>query len=115
MVDDLARRRPVFRTAEERALIVAETYEPGATVAGVASRHAIVASQLSSWRTAAKNKAERGEYHVPEFASISVMEDAPVTPVENIEVVYGKVLIRLPKCTASKRIADIALCLEQGP
>ena len=114
MVDDVERRKSVFRTAEERALIVAETYKPGATVAGVASMHAIVASQLSAWRTAARRKADRGECHVSDFASISVIEDALATPVESIEVVYGKVLIRLPKSTAPKRIADIVLCLEQS-
>ena len=46
--DGLERRKPVLRTPEERASIVAQTYEPGATVCGVANKHGIVASQLSS-------------------------------------------------------------------
>ena len=61
MLDDgngLVRRRPVRRTPAERTAIVAETYQPGATVSGVAQRHGIVASQLSSWRTVEKVKAE---------------------------------------------------------
>jgi len=33
---DLARRKPIRRTPTERSAIVAETYQPGATVAGVA-------------------------------------------------------------------------------
>jgi len=50
------RKKNVRRTAAERAAIVAESYEPGATVAMVAQRHGIVASQLSTWRRAAKRK-----------------------------------------------------------
>jgi transposase-like protein len=49
MLDDgigFGRRKPHLRTAAERAAIVAESFEPGATVAGVARRHGIVASQL---------------------------------------------------------------------
>lgn len=37
-------RKAVRRTAAERAAIVAESYESGATVAGVARKHGIVAS-----------------------------------------------------------------------
>ena len=51
MLDDgsnLGRRKKVHRTTAGRAAIVAESYEPGATVGGVARRHGIVASQLSS-------------------------------------------------------------------
>ena len=47
MLDDgigLGRRKQHRRTAAERAAIVVESYEPGATVAGVAYKHGIVAS-----------------------------------------------------------------------
>ena len=57
MLDDgngLERKKPVQPTAEDRASIVAESYKAGQTVAGVAHRHGIVASQLSSWRSAAR-------------------------------------------------------------
>ena len=59
MLDDgsgMGRRKQRRRTAAERASIVAESYEAGATVAMVARKHGIVASQLSTWRTAAKRK-----------------------------------------------------------
>ena len=62
MLDDesgVGRRKPVHRTVEERAAIVAETYEPGATVAGVAHRYGMSATRLSKWRSAAKRKALR--------------------------------------------------------
>jgi transposase len=102
----LGRRKQRRRTPAERTRIVAESYEPGATVAGVARRHGIVASQLSTWRTAAKRQMEAD--HRPAFADLSVMPDAFPTAFDGIEVVVGSVVIRLPKSTTPKRITDIA-------
>jgi transposase len=110
----LGRRKPVRRTPAERSAIVAETYDPGATVAGVAQRHGIVASQLSSWRTVAKRNADRDNRRGSGFAEITVMADALPVPFDGIEVVCGAVVIRLPKSTAPKRIADIAHHLARG-
>jgi len=109
MLDDgigLVRRKQHRRTSAERAVIVAESFEAGATVASVARRHGIVASQLSTWRTAAKCKS--GEDSSPAFADLSVMPDTLPTPFDGIEVVVGGVIIRLPKNTTPKRITDIA-------
>ena len=116
MLDDgngLVRRKPQRRTPAERAAIVAETYKPGATVAGVARRHGIVASQLSGWRTAMRRKTERDKGSGTSFAELSVLSDVPA-PFDGIEVVCGAVSVRLPKNTTPKRIADIAKRLGQG-
>ena len=110
----LVRRKPQRRTPGERASIVAETYELGATVAGVAQRHGIVASQLSGWRTAAKRKAERGKSSGPVFAELSVLADTLPTAFDGIEIVTGSVTVRLPRNTTPKRIAEIAQRLGQG-
>ena len=69
----LVRRKPVRRTPAERSAIVAETYQPGATVAGVAQRHGIVASQLSSWRTVEKGKAGRDNRRGSGFPMLNVV------------------------------------------
>lgn len=106
------RKKSVRRSAAERAAIVAESFEPGATVAGVARKHGIVASQLSTWRTAAKRKKVAD--HSPAFVDLSVMGDALSAPFDGIEVVVGCMIIRLPKNTTPKRIADIAQRLAQG-
>jgi len=111
---DLVRRKPVRRTPAERSAIVVETYQPGATVAGVARRHGIVASQLSSWRTVEKRKADRDKRRGSGFAEITVMSDALPVPFDGIEVICGAVVIHLPKSTAAKRIADIAHHLARG-
>ncbi len=42
------------------------------------------------------------------------MADALPVPLDGIEVVFGAVVIRLPKSTTAKRIADIAHRLAQG-
>ena len=109
MLDDgigLVRRKQHRRTAAERAVIVAESFEAGATVASVARRHGIVASQLSTWRTAAKRKTEADGR--PAFADLSVMADTLPAAFDGIEVVLGGLIIRLPKNTTPKRVADIA-------
>ena len=108
----LVRRKQHRRTVAERAVIVAESFEAGATVASVARRHGIVASQLSTWRTAAKRQMEVDQR--PAFADLSVMADALPTAFDGIEVVVGPVSVRLPKNTTPKRIADIAHRLAQG-
>ncbi len=62
MIDDesgVGRRKPLHRTVEELAAIVVETYEPGVTVVGVADKHDMSATRLSTWRSAAKRKALR--------------------------------------------------------
>ena len=116
MLDDgsgLGRRKPVRRTPAERSAIVNETYRPGATVAQVARKHGIVASQLSSWRTAAKSNSGQGKDRKSGFAEVTVMADILPVPFDGIEVVSGSVSIRLPKSTTPKRIADIAHRLTQ--
>ena len=110
----LVRRKPQRRTAAERAAIVAETYKPGATVAGVARRHGIVASQLSGWRTAMRRQAARDKVSGSSFAELSVLPDTLPTVFDGIEIVAGAVTVRLPRNTTPKRIADIAKRLGQG-
>ena len=114
MLDDgigLGRRTAVQWTSAERAAIVAESYEPGATVAGVAQRYGIVASNLSTWRTAAKQKGLQASS--PAFADLSVMADALSAPFEGIEFSVGAVSVRVTENTTPKRIADIAHRLIQ--
>ncbi|WP_378212379.1 transposase (plasmid) [Aquicoccus sp. G2-2] len=113
MLDDegvLGRRKPIRRTTEERAAIVAETYEPGATVAGVAHRHGMSATRLSTWRSAAKRKALRP---VASFADVVVTPETARAPHDGVEIIAGTVSIRLPKTTTPKRIAAVARHLAQ--
>jgi transposase len=105
------RRKQYRRTVAERAAIVVETYGPGVTVTEVAHRHGIVASQLSTWLTAAKRKSSHDSG--PAFADLSVLADAFSAPFDGVEIFYGFVSVRLPKNTTHKRIAGIARHLAQ--
>jgi len=112
MLDDgnsFERKKRVQRTAEERSAIVAESYKAGQTVAGVARRHGIVASQLSSWRSAARAKRSnfgRGS----QFSEVVIVPGPaePAVPHDGVEISVGAVVIRLSKSTPAMRIVDIA-------
>ena len=108
--DGLVRRKLVQRTAAERAAIVAETYQPGATVAGVAARHGIQPSQLSAWRSSARKKGRRADAGDGSlgFAEIAVVPEPTLSPHDGIELVLGALVVRFPKSTASKRVVEIA-------
>ena len=54
-----ARRRPW--TAEEKARILAESFQPGAKVADVARRHGMNRSLLWNWRHEARKRGADGE------------------------------------------------------
>ncbi len=102
-------RKPVRRTAEERAAIVAESYQPGMTVSGVAQRHGVAPSQLSAWRSAARRRKQAvrgGKSEV--FADVEVVFDPVPAQHDGVEIIAGGVQIRLPKSTPSKRIVEIA-------
>lgn len=87
-------------TAEQKAQIVAESYESGETVCAVARRHALTAQQLFGWRRTARRRADDG---TAAFAPV-VVEAAPQrasasqvrsdgSPV--IEIVIGAATVRV--------------------
>jgi transposase len=48
-------------SANEKAAIVAESYEPGESVCGVARRHGLTPQQLFTWRRIARRDLAQGE------------------------------------------------------
>ena len=76
-----ARRRPW--SAEEKARILAESFQPGAKVADVARRHGMNRSLLWNWRHAARKRGAAGERT---FVPIRVVDAvAPIPPCEPLE------------------------------
>lgn len=61
---------------EEKAGIVAESFEPGATVSAVARRHALSPQQLFTWRREARKTAETLPAFVP---AVVAPEPAPAS------------------------------------
>ena len=86
-------------TSEQKALIVAETYESGETVSAVARRHGLTAQQLFTWRrNAQRAPAEVGRVA---FAPVVLEESRPragATPPV-IEIVIGAATVRIPPGT----------------
>ncbi len=76
-----ARRRPW--SAEEKARILAESFQPGAKVAEVARRHGMNRSLLWNWRHEARKRGADGERT---FVPIRVMDAVDrMTPCEAVE------------------------------
>ncbi len=81
-------------TAEEKAWIVAESLAPATTVAAVARRYGLHASQLVAWRQQLAAPAAR---EAPEFVPVVVAEGA-ATPADMagwIEIALGPVVVRV--------------------
>ena len=118
---------------EVKALIVAETLKPGATVNAVAARYGLRANHLSEWRSRARD----GRLVLPSveddsfcFAPIVVSDgvggaDVPTVagqPTKSdglsckpIEIEIGQVTIRLDGTTSSDRIAEIVRAIGARP
>lgn len=107
---------------EVKALVVADTLEPGATVNAVADRYGVQPNQLSAWRRLAKQgklvlpSAPTDE---PVFAPLVVCDPAPApsscdrssADEEQIRIVIGEVRLELAADTPAVRVAEIVRAL----
>jgi transposase len=89
----LARRLEIFTgvgrrrswTAEQKAAIVAESFEDGALVGQVARRHGLTPQQLFNWRRQARREADERTAALP-FAPVVVETPIAVSPpAESLE------------------------------
>jgi transposase len=89
-------------TVDDKARIVEETLEPGASVSVVARRHGLTPQQLFSWRREARKRSEACEDAGPSFVP-AVMELASTprrrgqqaVPMAAIELDIGGVRVRI--------------------
>lgn len=79
---------------EEKLRLVAETYAPGSTVAGVARRHEVAESCLYTWR---KRFAEAAALERPLLIPVSI-EDEPAAATPTPAAI-GRALVVLPDGT----------------
>lgn len=107
---------------EVKALVVADTLEPGATVNAVADRYGMQPNQLSAWRRLAKQgklvlpSAPTDE---PVFAPLVVCDPAPSpfscdrssADEEQIRILIGEVRLELAADTPAVRVAEIVRAL----
>ncbi|WP_405405521.1 IS66-like element accessory protein TnpA [Paracoccus sp. Ld10] len=108
-----------------KALVVADTLEPGAKVNAVADRYGVQPNQLSAWRRLAKQwklvlpSAPTDE---PVFAPLVICDPGPALsscgrlPVaEQIRIVIGEVRLELAANTPAVRLAEIVRALGAVP
>jgi transposase len=109
-------------TAEQKAQIVAETYQSGETVSAVARRHALTPQQLFGWRRDARQQREDGACDgVSAFApvlveAVSSSADAAIAPVcprrsTAIEIVIGAATVRIKPGTDGATLQTVLRAL----
>ena len=115
---DLRRSRSGRRlwSEEQKGRIVRESLAPGARVADVARKYGLRSQQLTHWRRAARSGRLALVTDEPaEFVEIALEDLAAHRKTEaKIEIVVGKVVLRLERDAASTRIAEIVTALERS-
>jgi len=98
-------------SAEAKARIVAESYDPGVSVSAVAWRHNLLSNQLFAWR----RRAREGKLVVPATVVgnfVPAMVEAPATAssacvCRRIEIEADDIVVRLPGDAPAGRIGAI--------
>jgi transposase len=89
--------------------------KPGARVCDVAQRYGIRAQQLTTWR----GQARKGQIalvadEAQDFVTIEVSDPAVLRrDMAPVDILIGKVTVRLDADASSTRIAEIATALER--
>jgi transposase len=91
-------------TAEDKARIVAESFESGESVCSVARRHGLMAAQLFAWRKNARLRSEAptaGEGCAQplglEIQAASAVDERSTTQIAPIEIAIGATIVRVPQ------------------
>lgn len=93
--------------------IVRESFAVGAVVNDIARRHGISPQQLTHWRRAAREgRLALVEDAGMSFAPLAIDAVADPEMGDTVEIVLGRVGIRVSAGTSSVRIAEIAAALE---
>jgi transposase len=104
-------------SAEQKAQIVAESYESGDTVCAVARRHGLTPQQLFAWRRDARGGEAASGAGGMAFAPVIVEAgrpsgDAAIAPARSgrlpvIEIVIGAATVRIPPGTDAATLQTV--------
>jgi transposase len=117
--------RRLRRSDEERARILAESFEPGANIAAVARRHGVNGGLLHYWRKRAKAEGrEAAAVRRPLFVPVAIAEasEAAVcaTAPESvprgrmIEIETGGARVRVPEGVDAKTLSVVLAALRRA-
>lgn len=115
-------------SASEKAAIVAESYEDGVSVCGVARRHGLLPTQLFTWRREARvrlNAVPEPPLFVPAIvapaAKVVSLPERRMKPTRRrrsasagIELEVGGVVVRVGSDAGSAAIAAVIAALKAG-
>ena len=111
---------------DERARILADSFEPGANIAAVARRHGVHGGLLHSWRKKAKTPAdEAAQVDAPLFIPVTIVkasgdavgETAPLPlspPGRMIEIETKGALVRVPAGVDPETLAVVLTALRRA-
>jgi transposase len=117
--------RNLRRSDEERARILAESFEPGANISAVARRHGVNGGLLHYWRKCAKARArETTTTQAPLFIPVAVAEasdtavgaTAPesASPRPMIEIETAGARVRVPEGVDAKTLSVVLAALRRA-
>ena len=111
---------------DERARILAESFEPGANISAVARRHGVHGGLLHFWRKQAKTRAdEAAQADAPQFIPVAIAktsshavgETAPLPlspPGRMIEIETRGALVRVPAGVDPETLAVVLAALRHA-
>ena len=111
---------------DERARILAESFEPGANISAVARRHGVHGGLLHSWRKKAKTRADEvAQADAPQFIPVAITkasrhavgETAPLplpSPGRMIEIETRGALVRVPAGVDPQTLAVVLAALRRA-
>lgn len=111
-------KRRIF-SAEEKARIVAESFEPGESVCSVARRHHLMSSQLFSWRKHARlqckteEMGESGANALGMQEHLSGHEPPSSKQASPIEIAIGTTIVRVPEGADAATLKAVLRALNE--
>ncbi|QBR70519.1 hypothetical protein CU048_03635 [Beijerinckiaceae bacterium] len=105
-------KRRIF-TAEEKARIVAESFEPGESVCSVARRHHLMSSQLFSWRKHARLKGKGEELNENRTDAVVGQTGDPPKTASPIEIAIGTTIVRVPEGADAATLRAVLRALSE--
>jgi transposase len=117
--------RHLRRSDEERARILAESFEPGANIAAVARRHGVNGGLLHYWRKRARAQAlETAAAQAPLFVPVAIAKTsemggnegvpAPASPRRMIEIETAGARVHVPEGVDAKTLSVVLAALRRA-
>jgi transposase len=115
--------RHLRRSDEERARILAESFEPGANISAVARRNGVNGGLLHYWRKRARAQAQEAAAAAPLFVPVAIAktnemggsEGAPesASPRRMIEIETGGARVHVPEGVDAKTLSVVLAALRR--